>query len=691
MNDKMLITAMLLLSPLGVSAQEQVQKDTLTTEAVMRNLPEVMVKGSRPIVKAERGMLTYDMPLLMKQLPADNAYEALTRIPGVSDADGSIKFSGAEVTLIINGHATTLTQDQLVDRLKAMPAAQLAKAEVMLSAPARYHVRGTAINIVTKDYAGTNQVSGQLAGGWRQGKYGAGFGKGYLSLQRGKLGLDAQYSINSGYNNGYKAIAANQLVNGERKPYYGEERQKKFGNDHDYRLGLSYAFAKDHRLEVAYTGEYENGNTRIHSYGTGASAQRTDRSVYLHNVDASYALPIGLQLSGSYTHYRTPQQQQLDGTLYDETRNLTNNSRQTIDKWLFAADQSHTLSHGWGLSYGVRAQFSRNNSFQTTIDQDGHELPDATSSVDVFERIWNVYAGFSKQLSSALSLEASLEAEQYHSPLWDKWRLYPTLNALWKVSPGHVLNLSFNSGSEYPAYWATMSGIYYSSTYAEEWGNANLKPYSYYNLNLMWQYKNRYTLMAFASLKPDYICQNPYQPSDRLAVIMQEFNYDYSNNFGLQASAIFSAGHWLSGNVFAVGQYRHEKGSHFFDMPFDREKVTAVLGGTASLKPFARHDLRLILNPFFQSQAIQGLYDIKPVFRMDASLRWTSGDGKWGVRLIGNNVFNNKYKTQSVQGNQDYHMTLSPGWASVTVAVVYKFGGYKEKQVKAVDTSRMGH
>ncbi len=86
----------------------------------------------------------------MKQLPADNVYEALTRIPGVSDTDGGIKFSGNEVTLIINGQATTLTQEQLADSLKAMPAAQLAKAEVMLSAPARYHVRGMAINIVTK-------------------------------------------------------------------------------------------------------------------------------------------------------------------------------------------------------------------------------------------------------------------------------------------------------------------------------------------------------------------------------------------------------------------------------------------------------------------------------------------------------------------------------------------------------------
>lgn len=96
-------------------------------ETMMRNLPEIMVKGSRPIVKAERGMLTYDMPLLLKQLPADNAYEALTRLPGVSDATGGISFMGNEVTLIVNGQATTLTTEQLAERLKAMPATKLAK------------------------------------------------------------------------------------------------------------------------------------------------------------------------------------------------------------------------------------------------------------------------------------------------------------------------------------------------------------------------------------------------------------------------------------------------------------------------------------------------------------------------------------------------------------------------------------
>ena len=697
MANKIFLLGLFLLSVANVKAQTLTQTDSLTMETMLHNLPEVMVKGSRPIVKAERGMLSYNMPLLLKQLPADNAYEALTRIPGISDATGSISFSGNEVTLIINGQATTLTQEQLTERLKAMPAAQLAKAEVMLSAPARYHVRGMAINIVTKDYAGTNQLSGQVIGGMKQSKYAKGFGDLYLSLQRGKFGLDAQYKYVNGNSYGESSRIANHPLGNNRVYYNDETGQKSFGITHNYRLGMNYAFSKNHRLDVAYTGHWDKRCSNSNTTGSSISGMHHDSHEYLHNVDVNYSLPFGLTLNGSYTYYRTPQQQALDGTMHtDESmpeteRNLTSGSEQTINKWMFTADQTHSLAHGWGLSYGVKGQFTSNKSYQTTIDKDGTIQPNGTSSVDNNERIWNIYAGFSKQINKAISVEASVAAEQYHSPIWDKWRVYPTLNALWNVNDNHLLNLSFSSNSEFPSYWSTMSNVFYSSTYSEIHGNPDLKPFSYYNVNLMWQIKRRYTLMAFASLKPDYFVQLPYQTTERMAVIMKETNFDYSNSYGLQASVIFNAGKWLNGNVFAVGTYKHDKNSNFFDLPFNRKKLSVILGGTASIKLCQTQDLRLILNPFYQTKAIQGVYDISPVFRMNAKLQWSSHDGKWGLRLNGSNIFNNLYDTRSVQGNQDYRMKINYNWASVTFAVIYKFGGYKEKNVKAVDTSRMGH
>ena len=57
-------SALLLSQPL--CAQNEEAKDTLTAQMMMQNLPEVFVKATRPIVKAERGQLVYNMPLLKK-------------------------------------------------------------------------------------------------------------------------------------------------------------------------------------------------------------------------------------------------------------------------------------------------------------------------------------------------------------------------------------------------------------------------------------------------------------------------------------------------------------------------------------------------------------------------------------------------------------------------------------------------
>ena len=97
------------------------------------------MKGERIVSTTENGHLVYNMQMLLQVYPADNAYDALTNIPGVSEMNGSIMFSGRTVTLIINGKPTTLSADKVVDRLRQMPAAMLAKAEVMPSANGHQH------------------------------------------------------------------------------------------------------------------------------------------------------------------------------------------------------------------------------------------------------------------------------------------------------------------------------------------------------------------------------------------------------------------------------------------------------------------------------------------------------------------------------------------------------------------------
>ena len=503
--------------------------------------------------------------------------------------------------------------------------------------------------------------------------------------------MDVSYTLTGGSAYGKVEHEANHPLGDTRVPYYDKTGNKSSSIGHDYRLGMDYAFADNHRLSMAYTGKWTSNDSRNTTTGTAQSIQDSKLYDYLHNVDANYQTPFGLQLNASYTNYQNPRTQQLDGAMYETVRNLTVSSRQKISKWLFAADQEHTMDNGWALSYGASVQFTNNNSFQTTLDADQQEIADGTSHVDYDERILNIYAGGSKQIGQTVSLEASVAAEQYHATLWDEWHVYPTLNAMWTVNANHLLNLSFSSNAVYPSYWSTMNNIHYSSVYSEIWSNPELKPSSAYNLNLMWQLKRRYTFVAFACFQPDYFVQLAYQPSDRMAVIMKETNFDFANYYGLQSSAQFSAGQWLNGNVNVTGLYKHDKSGHFFDLPFNRRYLTAVLSGNVSARLSARHNITLMLNPFFQSQTIQGVYDIAPLFLLNASLRWTFADGKWSIVARGDNILNSSANTRSCVGNQDYTMRVWMNYAEASLSAVYRIGGFKEKKTKTVDTSRMGY
>ncbi len=472
MNKRFLIASFLCLGILAAFAQNNANQsptDSLNIDALYKSLPEVMVKAERPVVKLEEGKLSYNMPLLLGSMPADNAFEALRNIPGINVQDESVDFAGRSITLIIDGKVNTLSYEQIVERLKMMPAEQIEKVEFMLSTPARYHVRGASLNIVTKRHKGNGHLSGQLQGDYGQSKYASVGGKGNLLYTTDKLTIDANYYYANINTYAEAEHAAQHPLNNERVAYYDHTSNRYKGNSHYYRVGIDYRFTKSHSLSVAYTGSLASYKSNNNTTGNSVSKQLSDGHNNLHNVDLYYNLPFGLRISAAYTNYYAPKSQMLDGMLNNSERQLVADSKQKIDKWLIAADQVHSLHKGWGLSYGIKAQFTNNNSFQSTQTFGGETLPEATSNINIDERIINAYVGFNKQIGRNVSFDASVAVENFHTPQWNEWRVYPTLNAIWNVNEHHLLNLSFMSNAQYPSYWSTMNSVHYSSTYSEIW------------------------------------------------------------------------------------------------------------------------------------------------------------------------------------------------------------------------------
>ena len=196
------------------------------------------------------------------------------------------------------------------------------------------------------------------------------------------------------------------------------------------------------------------------------------------------------------------------------------------------------------------------------------------------------------------------------------------------MTPAHILQLAFTSDKTYPSYWDLSESTGYISGYEEVQGNPMLKPSTDYSANL---------------------------------------------NYILQA------------------EYRQAKCDKFFDLSFNHSKWIGLGMLQNNLTLSTQPDIRIELTGLYLSPSIQGNYDLSNVWAIHAGLRWNFANQKASLQLKATDLFN------SMQGDIDVtlrnkgqymDMHINSYSRNVTLSFTYKFGGYKEKQHKPIDTSR---
>ena len=230
-------------------------KNIAYIDSIFKELPEVMITGERPIVKAEQGKLVYDLPRLVGNLPVDNAYDAVKNLPGVMDLGEGLMLGGQEVTVVINGKVTTLSTGQLNALLKSIPVSRIEKAEVMYSAPARYQVRGAMINLVLASGTGhESSLQGELYTAFNQNHYESLAERGSLLYSGRKFSADLLYSYSYGRDRRETdKEALHTLADGSTHQMDMYENTISRNNSHQIRLGMDYAFTDQHLLSLVYT------------------------------------------------------------------------------------------------------------------------------------------------------------------------------------------------------------------------------------------------------------------------------------------------------------------------------------------------------------------------------------------------------------------------------------------------------
>lgn len=664
--------------------------DSLRMDSIVHALPEVMVKGERPIVKVVGSKLTYDMPLLLKKESVDNVYDALKLIPGVTDNNGSLTLAGNAFNVLINGKHYQMDAAQLNALLKSLPTSRLKHAEVMYTTPARYEVRGASINLdIASDSSQPDGWQGELTGAWNQEHEAMWSEKAGLVYHKGKLDFDVNYQHNHGKSySTTDETSLHHLDDGTTHDIETHEAQRSRDHEHLWRMGLDYAFTDNHRLSLSYTGNYDTEHACEDVAGNvmATNAYRTRKT--MHDVMLDYQLPTGTKVNVEYTYYNTPSTQHLISTLPTGELHFDTNEHQRINRWKFHLGQEHSLAGGWGLNYGVRYSLTNDHSWQTfTPTGDNTAAHPADSYSRQNEDIVNVYAGTNGKIEEKLDFEASLAAEYYHSPVWHQWNVYPTLSLTYMPKSGHMLQLNVSSDKKFPDYWTLQNFTSFSNGgYNEVVGNPILKPSSNYQTELVYVLHNKYQFVAWFNYTDDYFTQTPYQRHDRLTVQYKYLNFDYSQQWGLQASVPQRFGNWLDSRLSVLGVWMKEKCSAFYDIPFNRDIawVMASLRNNFTLLP---EHLYINLDGMIRSKAHQAIYDLPSSGNVDLGLKYIFWKKRATLHVFCNDLFETSVIDPVIRyGNQNMKMDFSC-YRQVGVSLVYRFGGYKDKS-KEVDTAR---
>ena len=674
----------IVFTALCFNAVAQSQDEKL--DSLYYSLPEAMVTGEKPIVKADKGKLIYDLPHIIKDLPVDNVFDAIKELPGVTERDGSFTLAGRGVKVVIDGKVTNMSSEQLNTLLKSIPASSIANAEVMYSAPARYQVRGAMINITLKKADDSiAPVVGEVGGKWQYDNRHAFQERASVIVNKGKFSGDILYSHTHGKSFSETGSEAHHSLNdGTVHEIIDASTSESRSHRHNWRVGADYNIGEKHSLSGVYTGSYAKG-TGVYTTAGFHNAVNNALSVnQMHNGRIDYNTPFGLSAGAEFTSYKAPIIQALNNP--DGSNILTANDNQHITRWKAFVSQEHNTKNGWGINYGVNFNMAKDDSWQkyTGIG----ELPGDMSAVQR-ENILNIYAGFNKSFGDKLMMDVSLAGERYESEVWKKWDIYPNAVLLYTPNKDNLFQLVVNGNRDYPEYWAVKSATNISSGgYSEIIGNPDLSPASSWFAQFIYLFKNKYMLAAWFGHTDDYFVQTQYLDPNRLKSIFKWVNFDYQQTAGLQLAIPFKAGKWLDSRLTVTGQYQHEKDSDFYDMSFDRHKVYLYVILNNSFTISRKPHLIMNVNGSYNTAAIQGLYDLPQSGNLDMSLTWRFLKEKANLTVGCYDVL----ETQGISPYMNYGKQVVynhyPSYREFKLTFSYRFGAYKDKERKEVDTSR---
>ena len=649
-----------------------------------RQLDEVVVNGEMPRIKAEDGIMVVDLPSIVKDKPVSNILEALGFLPGVVNNNGVIGLNGAsDVTIIINGEPTAMPLQNLYQLLYSTPIDRLKNVEIMYSAPAKYHVNGSVINIVMKTPNPLDGLTGQTTFGYNQAHYttlSGGINTTY-AIKEWTFDFNWTLSNNKTYNR--QETFSNHLVNGIRAVIEDDMRQ--IGQNWNNFIHASASYKK---IRLSYNGQFtsdiRNRSLSAGTFGTYSNLYRGLSPTSYHNISVRYSSPFGLTAGGDYTSYYERRCQNLFRE--DDVNLVSAENRQSIKRYHVYIDQEHLISN-WAIGYGADYQHSDDKSRQTYILPPKQGFDDTLS-----EDVVGPYISAQSSFQWGLSFNASLKAEYFHNQFRHNWNLIPQFGATFYKTPNSIFQLNLTSIRVYPSFWELHGGTSYVNDYTTILGNPALQPYMNYTGQFSYIFRQKYAATFYMLYADNYSVQLPYQSANDLQLVFQTLNMDFSKTIGLQLHLPFDVKNlWNATGTINILHAQH-KSSNFHDLSFKNKRwgLYAALNNTFRISQSS--PVSLSIDGTYIAGQIQGPGRFAPLWKIDAGVKWRFGKKRCcELDIKANDIFNTCNPNLRINfAGQDYQMKSHYMNRNLKLTFIYRFNGFKPKEDSDIDTSRFG-
>jgi len=649
-----------------------------------RMLKEVVVKGEKPQIKGQDGIMVVDLPTVVKDKPVTNILEALGYLPGVVDNNGLIGLAGAsDVTIILNGELTNMPLQNLYQLLYTTPIDRLKTVEVMYTAPAKYHVNGAVINVVLKTPSPFDGLQGQVRAGYNQGHY-ASYGGGFAATYAVKdWTFDFNYGLSRSKSWNHEETFSNHLYNGQRAVIEDDMRRVS-----ESWANTIYAAASYKGLRIAYNGQITSA-VKGRSLSDGTLGNFTNNYTYdgpinYHNIALRYAAPFGLTVGGDYTYYGESRNQSLfQGSDYL----IGELNRQDINRLHVYLDQEHQLGK-WQLNYGVEYQHADDSSSQVAFPADESEGFSGNTSEDVA----NAYIGLQRSFDWGLSFNVSAKGEYYRNHYRHNWNFIPQLGATYYKTPQSIFQLNLSTIRVYPSYWELRNGTSHINPYSKVLGNPSLQPYLNYSGQFSYIFRQKYIATLYVQYADEATVQLPYQAPDELRLIYQTINMNYKRTVGLNLNVPFNVSYVWNATATVNIFNQREKADHFHDISFDNRKWI-FYGALNNTFRFSQDcPVSLSVDFTYISPSLQGISDLSSMWKVDAGVKWQFGKKRCcELDLHASDIFNRWSPAMTInQSGQDYCMKVRDMTRNFKLTFIWRFNGFKPENGSNIDTSRFG-